>query len=212
EKGPPVDAALIPRGNRLPAGALVRLRGPGPAGRADRVGLPARRGPAAGAAGRGLHRLVRAAAPEPGRVLRPLPVPGPRAGARRGRRPGRLPGRHLRPTGPGERTPMTLCYRAPGPRTAEQDREEAPDSAATHFHQEASAMFEDADLIHRYSRAQATADGVLIDVTQTAKVAAFKYPVALTAATWAQCVAVPPGISCQDEAGHLWDVLTMLRW
>jgi hypothetical protein len=68
-------------------------------------------------------------------------------------------------------------------------------------------MFEDFDLIHRYTRAQAIEDGVLIDVTQTAREAGFKYPVALTAAAWAKCVAVPPGVVCQDEAGRLWDVL-----
>ncbi len=72
-------------------------------------------------------------------------------------------------------------------------------------------MFEEADLIHRYTRAQAIADGVLIDVSQTAREAGFKYPVALTAAAWAKCVAVPPGVACQDEAGRLWDVLWMLR-
>jgi hypothetical protein len=73
-------------------------------------------------------------------------------------------------------------------------------------------MFEEADLIHRYSRADALRDGVLIDVSATAREAAFKYAVALTAAAWAQCVAVPPGVLCQDEAGRLWDVLTMLRF
>jgi hypothetical protein len=73
-------------------------------------------------------------------------------------------------------------------------------------------MFDDSDLIHRYTRADALRDGVLIDASATAKEAGFKYPVALTAAAWAQCVAVPPGVLCQDEAGRLWDVLTMLRW
>lgn len=32
------------------------------------------------------------------------------------------------------------------------------------------------------------------------------------AAASAMCVTVPPGVLCQDEAGLLWDVLTMLRW
>ena len=73
-------------------------------------------------------------------------------------------------------------------------------------------MFENADLIHRYTRAEAIADGVLIDVSATAKEAGFKYPVALTAAAWARCVAVPQGVLGQDEAGRLWDVLTMLRY
>jgi hypothetical protein len=72
-------------------------------------------------------------------------------------------------------------------------------------------MFENAELIHRYTRADAIADGVLIDVSATAKEAGFKYPVALTAAAWVKCVAVPSSVLCQDEAGRLWDVLTMLR-
>jgi hypothetical protein len=72
-------------------------------------------------------------------------------------------------------------------------------------------MFEEADLIHRYSRADAIADGVLVDVTGTAREAGIRYPVALTAAAWERCVAVPPGVACQDEAGRLWDVLWLLR-
>jgi hypothetical protein len=72
-------------------------------------------------------------------------------------------------------------------------------------------MVENADLIHRYSRADALADGVLIDVSAVAREAGIRYPVALTAAVWAKCVAVPPGVLCQDEAGRLWDVLTLLR-
>jgi hypothetical protein len=72
-------------------------------------------------------------------------------------------------------------------------------------------MFEETDLIYRYSRADALRDGVLIDVSDTAKEAGFRYPVALTQAAWERCVTVPPGVACQDEAGRLWDVLTMLR-
>jgi hypothetical protein len=71
-------------------------------------------------------------------------------------------------------------------------------------------MFENADLIHRYTRADAIRDGVLIDVTETAKEAGIRYPVALTAAVWARCVAVPHGVECQDESGRLFDVLWML--
>jgi hypothetical protein len=72
-------------------------------------------------------------------------------------------------------------------------------------------MFDESDLIHSYSRAQAITDGVLIDVTATAKEAGIRCPVALTAAAWERCVAVPPGVACQDEAGRLWDVLWLLR-
>ena len=52
---------------------------------------------------------------------------------------------------------------------------------------------------------------MLIDVSATGREAGFKYPVTLTAAAWAKCVAVPAGVLCQDEPGRLWDVLTMLR-
>ena len=71
-------------------------------------------------------------------------------------------------------------------------------------------MFENAGFIYRYSRADAIRDGVLIDVSEAARDAGFLYPVALTAAAWSRCVEVPPGVRCQDEAGRLWDVLTML--
>jgi hypothetical protein len=33
----------------------------------------------------------------------------------------------------------------------------------------------------------------------------------MTRAVWERCVAVPPGVVCQDEAVRLWDVLLMLR-
>jgi hypothetical protein len=72
-------------------------------------------------------------------------------------------------------------------------------------------MLEDADLIHRYTRAQALADGVLIDVSAIAREAGIRRPVALTRAAWERCVRVPPGVVCQDEAGRLWDVMWMLR-
>src|ERR1700739_616105 len=73
-------------------------------------------------------------------------------------------------------------------------------------------MFDDANLIHPYSRKQDVEDGTLIDVTPAAREAGITFPVALTAAAWARCVAVPPGVACQDEGGRLWDVLTMFRF
>lgn len=67
--------------------------------------------------------------------------------------------------------------------------------------------------IHRYSRAQAIADGLLVDVTELAREAGFRVPVALTAAVWADCVAWGEEDNCrqtyQDEQGRLWDVLWM---
>lgn len=67
------------------------------------------------------------------------------------------------------------------------------------------------ELIFAYTRKQAIADGVLIDVTETAKEAGFRVPVALTRAAWAEYVAVPEGVECQDEAGRLWDIVWMGR-
>ena len=75
-----------------------------------------------------------------------------------------------------------------------------------------SPLFREAELIHAYSRAQAMADGVLVDVSVMAQEAGFKVPVALTAAVWADCVAWPKEDGLQDEAGRLWDVLTMARF
>jgi hypothetical protein len=49
-------------------------------------------------------------------------------------------------------------------------------------------MFDDADLIHRYTRADALRDGVLIDASRASREAGFRYPVTLTAAAWAKCV------------------------
>jgi hypothetical protein len=72
-------------------------------------------------------------------------------------------------------------------------------------------MFENVELIHRYTRADALRDGVLIDVSPIARETGIRFPVALTVAVWERCVAVPPGIVCQDEAGRLWDVVWMLR-
>ena len=72
-------------------------------------------------------------------------------------------------------------------------------------------MFENADLLHRYSRADALRDGVLVDASATAREAGIRFPVALTRAVWERCVSVPLGVLCQDEAGRLWDVLFLLR-
>jgi hypothetical protein len=45
-------------------------------------------------------------------------------------------------------------------------------------------MFADEDLIYRYTRAQALADGVLVDLTERARVRGIRYPTACTAAVW----------------------------
>ncbi len=74
-------------------------------------------------------------------------------------------------------------------------------------------LFEDAEIISSYSREQAIEDGVLVDVTETAKEAGIKYPVALTRAVFEQCVALPTRYrGLEDVKGRLWDVLSMFRF
>ena len=72
------------------------------------------------------------------------------------------------------------------------------------------------DLIYSYSRSQAIEDGVLIDATAMAQEAGFKWPVALTAAAWADCVAWSDADNerqaYQDQSGRLWDVLFMASY
>lgn len=60
-----------------------------------------------------------------------------------------------------------------------------------------------------YSRQIAIEDGTLIDCSEAAKEAGFKYPVALTKSVWIDCVEWPSDLYLQDEDGRLWDVLYM---
>ena len=66
-------------------------------------------------------------------------------------------------------------------------------------------------VIYSYTRAQAVADGVQVEVTKTAAEAGIKFPVFLTRSVFDSFVTVPPGVTCQDEAGRLWDIVWMLR-
>lgn len=69
------------------------------------------------------------------------------------------------------------------------------------------------EVISSYSRAEALADGVLIDVTETAKEAGIVYPVAISQGLWGEYIEVPESLKgIQDLQGRLWDVLTMFRF
>jgi hypothetical protein len=68
------------------------------------------------------------------------------------------------------------------------------------------------NVIHVYTREQAIADGVLVDVSYMGRQVGIRIPVAVTQAVWAEYVAVPEGVSCQDEQGRLWDILWMFRF
>ena len=67
------------------------------------------------------------------------------------------------------------------------------------------------EVIYSYTRAQAVADGVQIEVTKTAQEAGIRFPVFLTRAAYEQYVTIPPNVSGQDETGRLWDIVWMLR-
>ena len=69
------------------------------------------------------------------------------------------------------------------------------------------------EVIYAYTRKQALADGVLIDVSNMAKEAGIRFPVAVTSAVWHDFIVPNEKMVefCQDENGRLWDVLWMLR-
>jgi hypothetical protein len=53
---------------------------------------------------------------------------------------------------------------------------------------------------------------VQVEVSKTAQEAGIRFPVFLTRAVYDAYVTVPPGVTAQDEAGRLWDILTMTRF
>jgi len=69
------------------------------------------------------------------------------------------------------------------------------------------------DVISTYTRSQAIEDDVLIDAGPMAEEVGFKYSVAITSATWSDCVAWTEDDNqkqvYQDQSGRLWDVLYM---
>jgi hypothetical protein len=69
------------------------------------------------------------------------------------------------------------------------------------------------EVISVYTRAQAIEDGVLVDVSTTAREAGFKFPVAVTRAVYDQYITPDPGSVQFGQCieGRLWDVLWMAR-
>ena len=77
---------------------------------------------------------------------------------------------------------------------------------------DAAPPSQDWHVIHTYTRAEALADGVLVDVTPTAKEAGFRVPTAVTASVFTECIEwteedARQSRTYQDQAGRLWDVL-----
>jgi hypothetical protein len=67
------------------------------------------------------------------------------------------------------------------------------------------------EVVFSYSREQAIADGVLVDVSQYAKEFGYRYPVAVTRAVWQDCIDWDNinEQAYQDESGRLYDILWM---
>ncbi len=65
-------------------------------------------------------------------------------------------------------------------------------------------------VICSYTREQAINDGVLVDVTQTARKSGFRVPVALTSEVYNGYVVPKEGLPGQDIEGRLRDLLLML--
>lgn len=76
-------------------------------------------------------------------------------------------------------------------------------------------FWDDVEVIHSYSRADAIRDGVLVDVSELAAEAGFKHPVAMTRAAWVDLVhwdekdEKRKGFTGNSETGRLWDVLNI---
>lgn len=73
-------------------------------------------------------------------------------------------------------------------------------------------LFDDAEVIHRYTRQNLIDDGFLVEVPEaTAREVGFKIPVGVLREVWEDVVAWGPEDSerqtFQDEAGRLWDLL-----
>jgi hypothetical protein len=66
--------------------------------------------------------------------------------------------------------------------------------------------------VYSYTRSQAIADGFQVEVSKAARGAGTTYAVFLTRAVYDNYVAVPAGVTGQDEAGRLWDIVWMLRF
>lgn len=70
------------------------------------------------------------------------------------------------------------------------------------------------EVISSYTRDEAIADGVLVDVSSDAKEAGFRFPVAVTRAVWDGFI-VPDDNGKnlgQSPEGRLWDVLMVLHF
>jgi len=78
--------------------------------------------------------------------------------------------------------------------------------------QTTGGLWDGAEVVSVYTRAQALEDGVLVDLSDIAREAGFKFPVAVTAGVWG---VLNPSKELEAEGqsatGRAWDLLTILR-
>ena len=69
------------------------------------------------------------------------------------------------------------------------------------------------EILAAYTRAEALADGTLVEVSELAREAGIRAPTAVTRAVWEQYVALSPAArqAGNDEIGRLWDIVSMVR-
>ena len=84
----------------------------------------------------------------------------------------------------------------------------------SHTNTEASLLDYFGEPISVYTRQQAIDDGVLVDITDTAKEAGFRFSTCVTNAVWEDCCAWTEDDGNlsrhpQDQDGRLWDVVFM---
>jgi hypothetical protein len=75
-------------------------------------------------------------------------------------------------------------------------------------------MSDSFNLIYSYTRSQAIEEGVLVDVTNMAKEAGIKYPVALTERLYHELIVPPLELAKQGQSieGRLWDTFMLFRY
>jgi hypothetical protein len=78
-----------------------------------------------------------------------------------------------------------------------------------HLHQDTGPF---GPVVYSYTRSQAVADGVQVEVSKVAAEAGIRFPVFLTRTVYDSYVTVPSHVTGQDEAGRLWDIVWMLRF
>jgi len=108
--------------------------------------------------------------------------------------------------------PLSHGYDNPSP----TETEGAPcttDSSIDEAQDSHTNPFTEADIIHSYTRADAIADGSLIDISADIRAeCGIRFPIALTRAVWNEYVRVPEELTnLQDEPGRLADILVMFH-